>query len=57
MFLRIAARAVFWMIVTPIAVVLRLMGRDPLDRGLESAAVSYWSPYPNSARRDFTSER
>lgn len=39
---------IYYLIVTPIALILRLMGRDPLERRLERSAASYWAPHPES---------
>lgn len=41
---RIILGVVFFLIVTPIGVVKRLMGWDPLDRR-SSSRESYWKPY------------
>jgi hypothetical protein len=32
----------FYLVFTPYAIVLRLRGKDPLDRGFEKDRVSYW---------------
>ena len=40
--------AVYYGVVTPIGLVLRLSGRDPLQQEFDAAAASYWIPY----RRD-----
>ena len=48
--------AVFYYIVlTPIGLVLRLFRRDPLTRGWEDDAETYWVPHrqPESAKRYF----
>jgi hypothetical protein len=34
---------VFYLVITPIGVVLRLVSRDPLDRRLEPTRPSYWT--------------
>jgi hypothetical protein len=34
--------ATFYLIVTPIGLVLRCLGKDPLERRLDRAAQSYW---------------
>jgi hypothetical protein len=36
---------VFWLVITPIAVALRLLGQDPLDRRADPTVRSYWSPH------------
>lgn len=35
--------AVFFLIVTPIGVILRVLSRPPLDRSLEAEAPTYWT--------------
>jgi hypothetical protein len=38
----------YFLIITPVAVVFRLIGRDPLCRRFEATAESYWVPHkPN----------
>ncbi len=34
---------VFWCVVTPLAVLLRILRNDPMQRRLDEAAPSYWS--------------
>ena len=36
---------VFFLTVTPIALLMRWVGRDPLDRTLDPDAPSYWEAY------------
>jgi hypothetical protein len=38
----ISSLAVFYLIVTPIAILLRLFGRDLLSQKIDKKAVSYW---------------
>lgn len=51
--------AIFFLIITPIALVMRLSGRDPLKRGYEPDAVSYWidraplGPAPETFKNQF----
>lgn len=40
----VALGLVYFLVVTPIGVGLRLMGRDPLKRRFEPAALTYWEP-------------
>ena len=43
----------FYLIVTPIGLLLRLFGRDPLAKRPNAELTSYWSRYPvdkNSSR-------
>lgn len=35
---------VFYLVVTPIGLLMRLMGRDPMQRAFERNATSYWQP-------------
>jgi len=41
----IALAVLYYLIITPIAVVFWLIGRDPLDRQLDRQADSYWTAY------------
>ena len=34
--------AVFYLVITPIGLVLRLIGKDPLERKWDRSAASYW---------------
>jgi Saxitoxin biosynthesis operon protein SxtJ len=37
--------AVYYLVVTPIGVTMRLLGRDPLDRRFDRSATTYWVPH------------
>jgi Saxitoxin biosynthesis operon protein SxtJ len=37
--------AVFLVVVTPVALLLRVLGRDPMHRRFDSSAASYWVPH------------
>src|SRR5690606_37879755 len=37
---------VFYGVFTPIGLVMRLLGRDPMRRKFDSNAESYWAPHP-----------
>ncbi len=37
---------VFFGLFTPIGILFRVMGRDPLDRKLDRTAPTYWTPKP-----------
>lgn len=50
-----AWKLMFFLVVSPIAVVVRLVSGDPLKRDPDQAAESYWSPV--KGRPDLTSER
>jgi hypothetical protein len=36
--------AIFWLVVTPVGLLVRVLRQDPLARRLDEAADSYWSP-------------
>ncbi|KPJ75907.1 MAG: hypothetical protein AMS14_02840 [Planctomycetes bacterium DG_20] len=38
----VVAGVVFYLVVTPIGLAMRLLGRDPLHRGFEPDAETYW---------------
>lgn len=40
--------AVFYLVLTPIGLLLRLFGHDPLNRQFDRAAKSYWIPHDPS---------
>jgi len=49
---------VFALVVTPVALMLRLLGRDPLERRADPRAATYWvtrasSPHPRRYFRQF----
>jgi hypothetical protein len=44
----------FYVLITPVAIVGRLLGRDPLRLRLDPAAKSYWLPRESHAQ--FTGE-
>ncbi len=39
--------AIFYLVVTPIAVIMRLTGRDPLERSFDGEAKTYWKARPS----------
>jgi hypothetical protein len=44
----------FYMLFTPVALVFRLMGRDPLNRRLDPQAETYWEAYnPDRGRERY----
>ncbi len=49
----------FYITITPMALVMRLLGKDPLNRRFDSKAKSYWierrpaGPAPESMRNQF----
>jgi hypothetical protein len=45
--------ALFYLVVTPIGLLMKLLGYDPLTRGFDRSASSYWvehAPPPDAAR-------
>lgn len=42
---RLALILVFYALLTPIALVFKILGRDPLNRRLDRDADSYWIPH------------
>ena len=51
----IALALVYYLMVTPIGLVFRLLGRDPMHRTFDRSAASYWIRRPEtpSAKRYF----
>lgn len=54
----VAMGIVFFAVVTPLALAMRLTGRDPMRRRLEPAASSYWirrdpDPEPDTMKNQF----
>lgn len=35
---------IFYGVITPIGLIMRLLGRDPMQRGFEPNAATYWEP-------------
>ena len=38
----IVVATVFYLVVSPMALIMRAIGRDPLERAFEPAAMTYW---------------
>jgi len=36
--------AIFYLVITPLAVMMKLIGRDPMHRSFDKSAASYWVP-------------
>lgn len=36
---------VFFLVITPIGCILRLAGKDPMERAFDRSAASYWKPH------------
>jgi hypothetical protein len=44
---------IFYLVVTPVGIIMRLTGRDPMERAFDRSAKTYWKPRrtdPDSAR-------
>jgi hypothetical protein len=44
---------IFYLVVTPVGVIMRLTGRDPMERAFDRSARTYWKPRrtdPDSSR-------
>lgn len=39
---------VYYLVITPIALMMRLVGYDPLNRQIERSAATYWTPHDPS---------
>jgi hypothetical protein len=37
---------IFYLVVTPLGVIMRLTGRDPMERRFDPKAKTYWKPRP-----------
>jgi hypothetical protein len=35
---------IFYLVVTPVGVIMRLTGRDPMEPGFDRTAKTYWKP-------------
>ena len=42
----------YYLLLTPLALVFRLMGRDPLDRRFDPDASSYWLPHQQTVEKN-----
>ena len=38
----------YYMVVTPIALIMRMLGHDPLNRRIDKTRESYWAQHPSS---------
>jgi saxitoxin biosynthesis operon SxtJ-like protein len=39
---------IYFLVLTPIGMIMKLSGRDPLDRNFQPEASSYWVPRSNN---------
>jgi len=44
--------AIYYGVVTPTGLVLRLLGRDPLVKNVDPAASTYWTPRQSASKSD-----
>ena len=51
---RIILSLMFYLLLTPIALVMKLLGRDPLQRRPDPAAPSYWRTSRRADREHVT---
>jgi hypothetical protein len=49
---RIVLSVIFFVVLTPVALVFRLMGRDALKKKKDLSATSYWSEHPKTENSD-----
>jgi hypothetical protein len=38
---------IYYLVVTPVGMVMRMLGRDPMRRGFDAKATTYWIPRTN----------
>jgi hypothetical protein len=48
----VALAGVYYFVFTPAGVIMRLLGRDPLERRFDPGRESYWKPYEAQTRPD-----
>ncbi len=44
----IVMAATFYLVITPIGLIMRLVGRDPMHRKPDPSLTSYWTTYPQA---------
>jgi hypothetical protein len=50
----VAMTALFYLVVSPVGLILKAVGKDPLNRGIDRAATSYWvSARPQRPKADY----
>ena len=51
----LALAVVYYLVVTPIGLLMRLFGRDPMRRKFDPSATTYWQPHesPDEPERYF----
>lgn len=48
---RILLTIIFFLVITPTGIIMRLVGKDPMERKLDPAATSYWTRREDEADR------
>lgn len=43
--------AVYWFVITPIGTIMRVLGKDPLERAFDPSADSYWVEHDPAEHR------
>ena len=43
---------VFYLVLTPAGLAMRLLGRDPMERKFDASASTYWKPRPPTERTE-----
>ncbi len=43
---------VYYLVMTPIGLIMRLLGRDPLERKIDRSAESYWTRHDPAAKSE-----
>jgi len=46
---------IFFLVITPMGLIMRLVGKDPMERGFDPKAVTYWKK--KEPQTDYTIER
>ena len=52
LFAHVLLTAIYFLLITPIGLILRIARRDPLARRFDREAQSYWTPTPPPPSRD-----
>ncbi len=52
---RLILSIVFFLVITPIGIIMSILGKDPMERKLDKTAASYWQPKTDQA--ELTVER
>jgi hypothetical protein len=52
---RMLLTLIFFLLITPIGLIMRATGKDPMERKIDTAAKSYW--IPRTEQNEYTIER